>query len=100
MDFRKVLPLLVLLMYVATPAFAAQGDVDTLCKITVNDLSAAGGCVDEDGIVEGIFSTGTLLILGGGSLAILIVLAVIAGRFFGIRAREREKFERARFFRF
>ena len=90
MNIRKVMPLLMLLMFLGTNAFAATGNVDTLCSEMVDDLSVAGGCVDEDGIIDGIFSTSTLLILGVGSLAILIVLAFIASKFFGVEARKRK----------
>ncbi len=92
MNFKKVMPLLMLLIFVGSVGsnvFAATGDVDTLCKEMVDDLSIAGGCVDEDGIIEGIFSTSTLLILGIGTLAILIVLAFVASKFFGVQAKKR-----------
>ncbi|KKN43744.1 hypothetical protein LCGC14_0700260 [marine sediment metagenome] len=71
----KLLPLLLMLSVFAVSSHAATGNVDSLCSEISDDLSAAGGCVDDDDLEDTITSTGALVVLETGDSASLLTLA-------------------------
>lgn len=85
----KVLPLLLVLAVFAGSASAATGNVDLLCSAVSDDLSVAGGCVDDDGLEDTVTSSSGLFILEAGDkagiLILFLVVAFIAGVVFKIR---------------
>lgn len=79
---NTMLPLLLIMMALAAPAFAATGDEDLLCSAISEDLSTAGGCVDEDGFEDATTSALSIGMLevgdSSGLLVLMFIIAVIA----------------------
>ncbi len=93
MDFKKVLPLLLVLMYLSTAVpsvMAADNDIDELCK-QIDDLNtgATPGCVDPDDADEMLISGGLVFFGVIVGLSSIIVLALLLGWLFGLRAKKR-----------
>ncbi len=87
MDLKKLLPLLLILMY-ATSVAATQGNIEEACKAASDDLSIAGGCFDSDDAVTAGFTFTTEMILGFTGLVVVIVIVVIAA-FAGLTPKKR-----------
>ena len=94
-NLSKILPLLAIFALFAAPAYAATGNVDTLCESISDDANVAGGCVDDDGLEDTITTAGALVVLEGGdkagiiaigfvAIVFLVVAGYAAGTFFGI----------------
>ncbi len=77
MNFKALLPLLLIMVTLSAPAYAATGDQDILCSSISDDLNAAGGCVDEDGFEDATTSTLSIGMLEVGDSSGLIVLMIV-----------------------
>ena len=67
---------------------SAVGDPDALCSTISDDLSEAGGCVDEDGFEDSTTSSLSIGMLelgdSSGIVIFMIVLAIINAIFAGL----------------
>ena len=69
---------LLLLIALIMPPVLAVGDSDLLCSEISDDLSAAGGCVDEDGFEDATTSTLSIgMIEIGDSFGIIVFMFII-----------------------
>ena len=78
-NLKTLLPLLLVMLSLAAPAFAATGDEDLLCSAISEDLNSAGGCVDEDGFEDATTSALSIGMLEvGDSFGLLVLMFIIA----------------------
>ncbi len=78
---QLIVPLLLIMLISGFGLVSAQatGDVDALCSSISDDLSVAGGCIDDNDLEDTITSTGGLFTLETGDKAGLIMLFVAIG---------------------
>ncbi len=76
MDLKKLLPLLLILMY-ATSVAATEGNIEEGCKAASDDLSAAGGCFNENDMVISGSTFVTQMTLFAVSISVAIAMFII-----------------------
>ena len=76
---QMLLPLLLVLLFSAGFGYAAAGNVNTLCSSISDDLSTAGGCIDDNDLEDTITSSGGLFVLETGDKSGLLMLFIVIG---------------------
>ena len=83
---QMILPLLLIMLVSIGFGHAATGNVNELCNSISDDLSTAGGCIDDDDLEDTITSSGGLFVLETGDKSGLLILFIVIGVLVGIVA--------------
>ena len=83
LNFKKILPLLLVLSFIATsatPAFAAEGNIDQLCAQLNPDLNEEGGCIanqESPEVQEGLAFISFLFLIAAFLIIAVIILKAL-----------------------